>query len=556
MANQQHIQWLLEGVEAWNKRRKNETFVPDFSRVDLDEAFRHAWRLDPRGPIMLRYADLSFSNLSDTWISDVVLAEANLWKANLSGARFLDANLIGCTLVRANLNQAELRDALLTGAQLWGATLTDARLSGADLRDADLSSAILTRTDLVGANLNGTNLMEAEPWHAVIFPSASDLDFPFHLSSEPADTASPDQFEDVSDTVNTVGELLDIIQDIKSRYSSYREELVVYFRGESHCGWPLSPSLVRHIPNPRAPLLQWSEEQPLSIERDPGTLSLSYNIGYDENPFEVPPGFDDWPFERETTLQSVEQRMLTDLSARRPENFSGAATALSRWVLAQHHGLKTRFLDITSNPLVAMFHACANERRSDARLHIFVVPRSLVKTFTSDVVSIIANFARLDRYHQQVLLGKKYQAMGKRRVSSADHKIAMRQLYQSIKQEKPYFEELIDPRDFYRVFAVEPQQASERIRAQSGAFLVSAFHPRFERQEILNWNPSIPVYAHYPLTIPESKKARVVEDLRVAGVSGETLFPGLDSTASAITERYEERVRASLKQFGLRVGTS
>ena len=498
--------------------------------------------IGPRDPIMLRYADLGYANLSDTWLSDVVLAEANLWGANLARARFPDAILIRSRLFMANLTQAELRDAQLAGAELCGADLTDARLSGADLTDADLLSANLTRTDLVGADLNGTNLVGTEPWRAVIFPSTTDLDFPFHLSSEPTATATPEQFEDVSDTVNTVGELLDIIRDIKARYATHREELVVYFRGESHCGWPLSPSLVRHIPNPRAPLLQWREEQPVSVERDPGPLSPSYSMSYDGNPLDVPRGFDDWPFDREATLQSVEQRMLIDLSTRRPEDFSGAATALSRWVLAQHHGLKTRFLDITSNPLVAMFHACADERRSDARLHVFVVPRSLVKTFTSDVISVIANFARLDRYHQQVLLGEKDLAMGERTVSAADHKIAMRQLYQSIKQEKPYFEELIDPRDFYRAFVVEPQQVSERIRAQSGAFLVSAFHPRFEREEILNWNSRIPVYAHYLLTVPEARKTRVVEDLRVADVSGETLFPGLDSTASAITKHYEGRV--------------
>ena len=280
----------------------------------------------------------------------------------------------------------------------------------------------------------------------------------------------------------------------------------------------------------------------MSFERDPGPLSPGYGISYDGSPLDVPPGFDDWPFDREATLQTVEQRMLIDLSTRRPEDFSSAATALSRWVLAQHHGLKTRFLDITSNPLVAMFHACANERRSDARLHVFVVPRSLIKTFTSDVISIIANFARLDRYHQQVILGEKDLAMRERTASSTDHKIAMRQLYQFIKQEKPYFEELIDPRDFYRAFVVEPQQVSDRIRAQSGAFLVSAFHRRFEREQILKCNCRIPVYAHYPLTIPEGRKARVVEDLRVAGISGETLFPGLDSTASAITKYYEGRV--------------
>ena len=65
-----------------------------------------------------------------------------------------------------------------------------------------------------------------------------------------------------------------------------------------------------------------------------------------------------------------------------------------------------------------------------------------------------------------------------------------------IKEEKPHFKEEIDPRDYFRVFVVEPQQSFERIRAQSGAFLISAFHERFKCSEVLNRNPGIPIYGH------------------------------------------------------------
>ena len=38
--------------------------------------------------------------------------------------------------------------------------------------------------------------------------------------------------------------------------------------------------------------------------------------------------------------------MLLELMSRQPEAFSSLTSALAQWVLAQHHGLRTRFLDI------------------------------------------------------------------------------------------------------------------------------------------------------------------------------------------------------------------
>ena len=61
----------------------------------------------------------------------------------------------------------------------------------------------------------------------------------------------------------------------------------------------------------------------------------------------------------------------------------------------QHYGLKTRLLDITRNPLVALFNACEEDGEKDGRLHVFAVPSDLIKSFNSDTVSIIANFAKL-----------------------------------------------------------------------------------------------------------------------------------------------------------------
>ena len=105
-------------------------------------------------------------------------------------------------------------------------------------------------------------------------------------------------------------------------------------------------------------------------------------------------------------------------------------------------------------------------------------------------------------------------------------------------QNNPTFQDRIDPRDFYRVFVVEPQQSFERIRAQSGAFLVSAFHERFEQSEILGSNSGIPVYDHFTLNVPIDKKQQILEELRLMNITQESLFPGIDEAARAITKAY------------------
>ena len=220
-------------------------------------------------------------------------------------------------------------------------------------------------------------------------------------------------------------------------------------------------------------------------------------------------------------------------------SFPGGNLAISQWVLAQHHGLQTRFLDLTRNPMVAMFHACDEYHHVAARLHVFAVPPSLIKPFNGDTVSVVSNFANLPYHEQELLLST---AVGQGGLEYAN---ALRHLYQLIRRELPYFEERIIVGDLFRVFVVEPQQSSERIRAQSGAFLVSAYHRRFEREEILRSNPRIPVYAHYTPTIPADCKGGILRELRLLNITRETLFPSLDESARAIIEAYSQRLQAS-----------
>ena len=374
----------------------------------------------------------------------------------------------------------------MVGVDLAGANLTKANLNLADLAEANLALADLTDATLWGANLAHTNLHFTDLTRANLTATE-----PWKATLYPSIIKSSKQHSDEEESVKSIEDVLRKIQKLKNYYDT---ATALYFRGESVCRWHLQPSVMRN------------------------------------------------------DLVAFESDMLIDLMSRRPEEFNGLTTALAQWVLAQHFGLQTRFLNITKNPLVALFHACDETNQKDqdednGRLHVFAVPRALVKPFNSDAISIIANAARLSRREQDALLGKRYCMFRNRIRGSHEHAAATRVVYQLIRQEKPYFEERVDPRDLYQVFVVEPQQSSERIRAQSGAFLVSAFHERFERGEILKWNKEIPVYAHYKLTILGEYKDKILKDLQLLNITREALFPGLDSSAKSVADSYSTHIR-------------
>jgi uncharacterized protein YjbI with pentapeptide repeats len=170
MANQEQLDLLRQGVEAWNQWRENNPDVEvslskadlsrtDLSSVNLSKANLNSTKLFAAN---LSKADFNGANLSRTNLNFAIFSGAHLNGANLSDASLYGTNLNGAILHRTNLNGAILNRANLIDANLSNANLSDANLSDANLSNANLNGAILSNAEFNGAILNGANLVCAD----------------------------------------------------------------------------------------------------------------------------------------------------------------------------------------------------------------------------------------------------------------------------------------------------------------------------------------------------------------------------------------------------------
>ena len=485
MGNSQHMDWLKEGVSSWNARQGANFADPQLDGEDVSRWIGGHEREDIRQiSAQLRGINLSKANLRNSTLRDTDLSGSHFFTADLTGAKLIGSRFEGSMFVDSQLTRADLMSASLENTKLWLTNLNSAILTGTNAKGAEFWECDLNRTHLYSTDLSGARFIRSRPWRANLFWS------PDQQPLEPATLEI--------DTIKGINDLLAVMRDLRTAYG---DEVTLYFRGESREFEELNPSVMRK------------------------------------------------PREGQQSLRPVESEMLIDLLTRQPDAFSGLNSTLSQWVMAQHHRLSTRLLDITRNPQVALFFASNDDDALDGRLHVFAVPKSLIKSFNSDEVSLIANFAKLPRAEQNLILGKTEEdTVGDEYPPNAGtlqhgpqlFSKAVEHLHSIIRRERPDYREPIEIRDLYRVFLVEPQQIFSRIRAQSGAFLISAFHERFEQREILKANPETPIYAHHVLKVAGNEKKAILNDLRSFNVDRVTLFPSVDETATAITRRYLE----------------
>jgi hypothetical protein len=220
-------------------------------------------------------------------------------------------------------------------------------------------------------------------------------------------------------------------------------------------------------------------------------------------------------------LLAKEHILIQDMLLNAPDDFSGNESIIERLIKMQHYGLPTRLLDVTMNPLVALFFACSDNGNMDKDGEVIVFYDYMERPSGIDSRCLVA-LSEYSGSSERQMLG--------------------------FLTEKGFANPEIGNLSRMVYLPIEAPRNNERIKRQHGAFVVVGIHGRedgnpyqkvcFNLKPLLvkNFGDGI----SRSIIIPKEQKRQLITELDAFGINHAFLFPELEHQAIYIRNKHED----------------
>lgn len=233
---------------------------------------------------------------------------------------------------------------------------------------------------------------------------------------------------------------------------------------------------------------------------------------------------------RSSQLIYNENKLYNELLINCPNDFSECHTHLEKLVKMQHYGLPTRLIDITRNPLVALFFACNSHPESYGEILLITANSDEIKYPQSDTISLISSLPNFT-YENQINFRE---SSLNKTISKKEFNQKISRLIHEVRLEKPAFQPEVNQCDLLNSYIVYALKNNNRIVKQDGAFILCGLNAEDES--------SLGKFRYCEqgkrIILLINNKSKIQQQLDNFSVNNASLFPEIENVAEYLKNKY------------------
>ena len=237
---------------------------------------------------------------------------------------------------------------------------------------------------------------------------------------------------------------------------------------------------------------------------------------------------------REERWINCEDKLYRELHKECSDHFERLKTSFKKLVDMQHYSLPTRLLDITELSNIALYFA--SESNFDYHGEVIVLNSSQTVRINpdDDITYLLSNLSKLKYSVKREI----YSAITDSTIQSEHFNQKLKPLISEVQKEHSTFCYEPTKDDIKNYYIVDADWTNERIKSQSGAFVLCGLMDKDLKKH--NLNPvryTVNEKMIVLIVVNESKK-KILKELERNGVYHSKLFPGVESTAIYLKNKF------------------